>query len=68
MIAGRPLALWQNLVATLAALVILVVAFLNPTVDVTQLVAGVVAVAAAILALLANKAVNGTLLGRSYRR
>ena len=64
MILGRPLALWQNLVATLAALVILVVAFLNPAVNVTQLVAGVVAVAAAVLALLANQAINGTLFGR----
>ena len=64
MILGRPLALWQNLVATLAALVILVVAFLNPAVNVTQLVAGVVAVAAAALALLANQAINGTLFGR----
>ena len=65
MILGRPLALWQNLVATLAALVILVVAFLNPNVNVTQLVAGVVAVAASALALLSNQAVTGSLLGRA---
>ena len=64
MIAGRPLALWQNLIGTIAALVILVIAFLNPNVNVTELVAGVVAVATAALALLANQAVNGSLLGR----
>jgi hypothetical protein len=64
MILGRPLALWNNLVAALAALVVLIVALVNPAVDVTQLVAGVVVVAGAALALLANQATNGSLIGR----
>ena len=64
MILGRPLALWQNFVAALAALTIVVATMVNPTIDVTQLVASVVTVAAAVLAMLANQAVNGTLLGR----
>ena len=66
MILDRPLALWQNLVAALAALAIVVGTFVIPNVDITQLVGSVVVVAAAILGLLANKASTGTFFGRSH--
>jgi len=63
MILNRPLAAWDRLVAAIAALVILTVAFVNPSVNIAQLVAGVVTVASAILAILANQSVTGSLLG-----
>jgi hypothetical protein len=65
MIAGRPLALWQNLVTALAALAFVIGTLVAPAVDLTQLVASIVTVAAAILAMLANQAANGTPLGRA---
>jgi hypothetical protein len=64
MILGRPVSSWNGLVAALAAFVIVAVKQYDPTVDVTQLVGSVVVVAAAVFALLANQATNGTLLGR----
>jgi hypothetical protein len=63
MILGRPLSAWTGLVAAIAAFVVVVVTFAVPTVDITQLVAGAVAVAGAVLALIANKSVTGSLLG-----
>ena len=65
MILNRPLAAWQALVTAVAAFVVVVVTFVNPSVDITQLVGSAVVVAGAILALLANKAVTGSLLGRA---
>ena len=64
MLLGRPTALWNGLVLAAGALVVLIVKFVAPAVDVASLVAGVVALAAAAIALLANQAVNGSFLGR----
>ena len=65
MILNRPLAAWQAFVTAVAAFVVVVGTFVNPSVDITQLVGSAVVVAGAILALLANKAVTGSLLGRA---
>jgi hypothetical protein len=65
MILGRPLSAWTGLVAAIAAFVVVVVTFAVPTVDITQLVAGAVSVAGVVLALIANKANTGSLLGRA---
>jgi hypothetical protein len=65
MILDRPLALWNNLVTALAGLAVVVGTMVIPNVDLTQLVASIVTVAAAVLAVLANQATNGSLLGRS---
>ena len=65
MILGRPLSAWIGLVSAIAAFVVVAVTFVVPTVDITQLVAGAVTVASAILALIANKSVTGSLLGRA---
>jgi hypothetical protein len=64
MILGRPLVSWQALVVLIAAAVIATARAAGITVDL-GMVAADIAVASGVLALLANKAVNGSLVGRA---
>jgi hypothetical protein len=64
MIAGRPLSAWTGLVATVAAAIVVTAQAAGIAVNLEMLAADV-AVASFVLALIANKSVNGSLLGRA---
>lgn len=64
MILGRPIALWNSLVAALAAAVIAGAKAAGVAVDV-EFIGSVVAVAGVVIALLANQSTNGSLVGRA---
>ena len=63
MILGRPVELWKFLVAAIAAAVIATASAAGIAVNL-EMVAADVTVASAVIALLANQAVNGSPLGR----
>jgi hypothetical protein len=67
MILGRPVALWNGLVVALAAAVIATANAAGIAVNL-EMVAADVTVAAVVLGILANKATNGSLLGRTNGR
>jgi hypothetical protein len=64
MILGRPTQFWYGLVATVAAAIVATAAAAGIAVNL-EMVAADLAVASALIALIANKAVNGSLLGRA---
>lgn len=63
MILGRPTSTWNALVAAIASCVVAGASAAGIAVN-TEFVGSVAAVALVVIALLANKATNGTLLGR----
>ena len=64
MIFGRPVAFWNGLVVAVAAAVIATANAAGIAVNL-EMIAADVTVAAVVLGGLANKATNGSLLGRS---
>ena len=64
MLFGRPVALWNGLVVAVAAAVIATANAAGVAVNL-EMVAADVTVAAVVLGILANQAVNGSPLGRA---
>jgi hypothetical protein len=64
MILGRPTQFWYGLVATVAAAIVATAAAAGIQVNL-EMVAADLAVASALITLIANKAVNGSLIGRA---
>jgi general stress protein CsbA len=64
MILGRPVTLWNAFVAAIAAAVIAAASAAGVAVN-TEFVGSVVTVALVVVALIANQAENGSILGRS---
>ena len=60
---GRPITLWTNLVNALAAAVVAGAAWMGNSIP-AAVIATVVALVLAILGMLANQAVTGSLVGR----
>jgi hypothetical protein len=64
MIFGRPVALWNGLVVAIAAAIIATANAAGVAINL-EMVAADIAVASVVLGILANKATNGSLLGRA---
>jgi ABC-type phosphate/phosphonate transport system permease subunit len=62
MILGRPTQFWYSLVTTIAAAIVATASAAGVAVNL-EMVAADLAVASALIALIANKAVTGSLLG-----
>jgi len=63
-IAGRPLALWNAVVAMLATAAVTTAAYLNNAAPIAVEIGAIAGVTFAVLGLIANKANTGSLLGR----